>query len=320
MHALELQRLAGPDGFAYVERPDPVAGDGVLIDVRACGVSFPDLLMAHGRYQVKPDLPYVPGQEVAGVVVAAPAGSGVAAGDRVWASVEGGGLASRVVAPARSIQPLPPEVSFVEGAALGVNFTTAAFALRERDVVRAGETVVVLGAAGGLGTALVACAKAYGARVLAVVSEADKAATASTAGADAVLVGEGFRDAVLAETGGRGADVVCDVVGGDATLQAVRSCAPRGRVLVLGFTSGGIAEIGVNRLLLRNVTLVGAGLGALDASDPSVLPAAAAEVTRLLGEGVRPIIGAEHPLADGADALRALDERRAHGKLVLLPS
>src|SRR4051794_34865288 len=245
MRALELRELTGPDGFVVTERPDPVPGDGaLLIDVHAAGVSFPDLLISKGMYQIKAELPYIAGQEVAGVVRHAPEGSRFAAGDRVWAGFDDGGYASVAVAQERDVRPLPDDMSFVDGAALSVNFMTAVFALRVRDHLAAGETLLVLGAAGGLGTATVAVAKRYGARVIANVSAPEKAAMAQRAGADDVVVGEDWRDAVLELTGGRGVDVVADIVGGDHTLQAVRTCAPRGRVIILGFTTGSIAKIG----------------------------------------------------------------------------
>jgi NADPH:quinone reductase len=318
MRVLELRSLDGPDGVVAAQRPDPVAGDGdVLIEVRAAGVSFPDLLMTQGRYQLRPELPYVPGQELSGVVRSAPPSSSFAPGDRVWASTEQGGFAElAAVSPAR-VHRLHDALSFAQGAALGVNFLTAIFALRRRGAVREGETVLVLGAAGGLGTATVAVAKAYGARVLAVVSTEAKVATATAAGADAVLVGEDWRDAVLAQTGGRGADVVADVVGGDATLQAVRSAGPEGRVLILGFTSGTIPAVAANRLLLRNVSLVGVGLGAFAALEPETIVETAQELTRLVDAGLRPLVGRTFPLADGAAALHELAARTALGKMVL---
>jgi NADPH2:quinone reductase len=173
VQALELQRLDGPDGLRLVERPDPDAGDHVVIDVRAAGVCFPDLLISQGRYQLKATLPYVPGLEVAGLVRSAPPGAGLTPGDRVWAFLDGGGFASVVACPADRVFPLPEGLSFEQGAALGVNFLTAVFALGPRAHLQRGEDVLVLGAAGGLGTATITVAKAMGARVLAVVSTAE---------------------------------------------------------------------------------------------------------------------------------------------------
>jgi NADPH2:quinone reductase len=317
MRALELQELTGPDGFVLVNRPEP-AGDGVVtIDVRAAGVSFPELLMSRDRYQYKPELPAVLGSEVAGTVRSAPAGGRHRRGDRVWATVERGGFAEITAAAPDRVFPQRDDLSFEQGAALGVNYLTAVFALQRRAALRSGDTVLVLGAAGGLGTATIAVAKALGARVLAVVSVADKSDTAAAAGADEILIGADWRDAVLERTGGRGVDIVADVVGGDATLQAVRSCAPEGRVLVLGFTAGEIPTIATNRLLLRNVSLVGAGFGALAESVDDLLVETAAELSRLLDEGLRPVVGATLPLEQGAEAVRRLEAREARGKIVL---
>jgi NADPH2:quinone reductase len=317
VRVLEIRSLDGPDGLAAAERPDPDPEGRVVIDVRAAGVSFPDLLISQGRYQVKAELPWVPGQEVAGVVRAAPAGHPLRAGDRAWASMDAGGYASVVaVAPDRAY-PLDAALSFEEGASLGVNFLTAVFALQRRAALRSGETVLVLGAAGGLGSATVSVAKAYGARVLAVVSTEAKAETARAAGADEVIAGTEWRAPVLELTGGRGVDVAADVVGGDQTLQAVRSSAPAGRVLILGFTSGDIPAVATNRRLLRNVSVVGVGLGAFVAAQPDILARTADELGRLVAGGLRPIVGATFPLEQGADALRELQGRRARGKVVL---
>jgi NADPH:quinone reductase len=317
VRALELQSATGPDGLRLAERGAPAPDGHVLIEVRAAGVSFPDLLMSQGRYQVQPPLPAVLGLEAAGVVRAAPAGCGVSAGDRVWAALEDGGHAELVAAPCDRVFPLPDALGYEEGAALPANFLTAIFALCRRGVVRAGETVVVLGAAGGLGSALVGVAAALGARAVAVVSTSGKGATARSAGAHEVVVGTDWRDAVLELTGGRGADVVADVVGGDQTLQAIRSTAPEGRVLLLGFASGEIPSVAGNRLLLRNVSVVGVGLGALVPHAPEVLPDAARRLAELVDAGLRPVIGATFPLADGARAFRLMEARGAEGKLVL---
>ncbi|MEA2209921.1 MAG: NADPH:quinone reductase, partial [Solirubrobacteraceae bacterium] len=208
MRALELQRLDGPDGLHIVERPEPPSRGGVRIAVRAAGVCFPDLLISQGGYQESPELPTILGQEVAGIVLSAPAGGPLREGDRVWAAPEGGGFAGVVeVSPDRAFA-LPGELEFTDGAALAVNYLTAVFALSRRGALREGETALVLGAAGGLGTACVGVAAALGARVLAVVSSEQKAPTARAAGADEVFVGEQWTDAERERTGGRGADVV----------------------------------------------------------------------------------------------------------------
>ena len=324
MRVLELTALDGPDGLTLADRREPnprgiggLASNGVVIDVRAAGVSFPDLLISQGLYQEKPSLPHVLGQEVAGTVQSAPAAAGVSPGDRVWASLDHGGFAEVAVAAPGRVYPLARELTFEQGAALGVNYLTAVFALDRRAQLVEGETVLVLGAAGGLGTAIAGVAKARGARVIAVVSRDEKAQTARQAGADEVIVGPEWRDHVLSLTGGRGVDVAADIVGGDDTLQAVRTTSPGGRVVILGFTSGEIAKIAVNRLLLRNVALIGAGLGAFLPADPEILRTSADAVAELIAAGLRPVIGEVFPLGRGADALRLLGDREARGKLVL---
>src|SRR3954452_17869637 len=194
MRALELRELDGSDGLAVIDRAAPPGDGAVTIDVRAAGVCFPDLLMSRGRYQQRPELPVVLGSEVAGTVRSAPPGHDLAPGDRVWATMELGGFAEVVAVPADRVFRLPDDMTYEEGASLGVNYLTAVFALRRRGALAAGETVLVTGAAGGLGTATIAVARALGARVVAVVSVAEKAETARAAGADEVVVGPDWRD------------------------------------------------------------------------------------------------------------------------------
>jgi NADPH2:quinone reductase len=214
--------------------------------------------------------------------------------------------------------PLAEALDFVEGAALASNFSTAIFAFRRRGKLEPGETVLVLGAGGGLGSACVSVAKAIGARVIGNASTEVKGEVARRAGADEVVLGNEWRDAVLELTDGKGVDVVADIVGGEETLQAVRSTAPEGRVIILGFTAGAIHEVKVNRLLLRNVSVVGAGLGAFSESkDPEVMAECGAELNRLVDAGMRPIVGSVYPIEEGAAALAQLDGRGALGKIVL---
>ena len=317
MRALELQRLEGPDGFVLAERAEPEGGDEVIVEVHSAGVAFPDLLIGKGAYQESPQLPYVAGQEVGGVVRSAPPGSGFAAGDRVWALPGSGGFAEVCAVPAACVFPLVDELDFADGAALGANFATAIFALGRRGRLAAGESVLVLGAGGGLGTATVAVAKALGARVLGVASTAEKAEVARAAGAEEVIVGADWNKAVLELTGGRGVDLVADIVGGEETLQAIRSTAAEGRVLILGFAGGAIPEIKANRLLLRNIAVVGAGLGAFSTVEPDIIATSGTALNRLVDAGLRPLIGAHFPFEQGAEALRELDRRAAKGKIVL---
>jgi NADPH2:quinone reductase len=320
MKALLLKETTGPKGFEIGEAAEPVpTPEEVLIDVKAAGIAFPDLLISKGAYQHSPPMPFIAGQEVAGVVRSAPAGARVKPGDRVWAASSVGGFAAAVAIDANRVFPLADELDFPEGAALASNFSTAIFAFQTRGKLQAGETVLVLGAGGGLGSACVSVAKAMGARVIANASTEEKGQIARDAGADEVVLGNEWRDQVLALTeGGNGVDVVADIVGGDETLQAVRSTAPEGRVIILGFTTGSIHEVKVNRLLLRNISVVGAGLGAFsETKDPEIMAECGAELNRLIDAGMRPIVGSVYPLEDGATALAQLDGRGALGKIVL---
>jgi NADPH2:quinone reductase len=267
MKALVAQELSGPAGLVYTEAQDPseVAGRAaaVIVDVGAAGVCFPDLLLIRGEYQLKLDPPFVPGTEVAGVVRSAPAGSGFAAGQRVSALSMLGGWAERVAVLPEAVVPTPDDVDDGAAVCLLGNYYTMYFALERRGALRPGETVLVLGSAGGVGTAAVQIAKAMGARVIAMVHRSGATDFVESLGADVVLpLTNGWAQAVRDHTGGRGVDVVVDPVGGDAFDDAIRVLATEGRLLVLGFASGGgIPMVKVNRLLLRNVSVVGVGLG-----------------------------------------------------------
>jgi NADPH2:quinone reductase len=324
VQALELSELSGPDGLALVERPEPEPshfmspGEGVVIEVKGAAVSFPDVLQTRGLYQVKPDLPFVPGAEVAGVVTSASDGSGFSPGDRVAAMSVLGGMAERVAAPPAMTFRLPDSLDFAEGAGLILNYHTAYFALKLRGRLREGEWVLVHGAAGGVGTATLQVAKALSARAIAVVSSDEKEQVARAAGADAVLRSDGpWRDQAKEESGG-GVDVVIDPVGGDRFTDSLRALREEGRLVVVGFTEGSIPEVKVNRLLLNNTAVVGAGWGAYVFSKPELSAEIAAELERMVGEGtVRPIVGARFPLARAAEAMKLIDERGATGKVVL---
>ncbi|RKH47394.1 NADPH:quinone oxidoreductase family protein [Corallococcus llansteffanensis] len=319
MRALQLQKLTGPDGLVLVDVPEPEAGDGVLIDVVAAGVSFPDLLLTHGQYQMKPEVPFVPGVEVAGVVRSAPAGARVKAGDRVMGfSFALGGFAEACVVAPELAFPIPPTWSFEQAAGVVMNYHTAHFALHRRGQLQQGETVVVHGAAGGVGTAAVQVAKGAGARVVAVVSDERKAEVARRAGADVVLLSRDWQAGVREATDGRGADVVLDPVGGDVFDKSLKVLAPEGRLLVVGFASGQIPSVTVNRLLLRNVSVVGVAWGAFLAQGPELPATIAKDLDALAARGiVNPVVGSVFPLEDGAKALRELESRKAVGKVVL---
>ena len=315
MRAIQIVELNGPDALQLVDIEEPT-GEGVLVDVRAAGVSFPEVLQSRGLYQLKPELPFVPGSEVGGVVRSAPADSPLRPGDRVAAFCMLGGFAEVALAPAHFTFPLSDELDFAQGAALVLNYHTAHFALVRRGRLRAGETVLVHGAAGGVGTASIQVAKGLGATVFAVVSSDEKAQVARAAGADEVLRSGGdWKDEAKARGG---VDVVLDPVGGDRFTDSLRSLRPDGRLIVVGFTGGSIPEVRVNRLLLNNTEVVGAGWGAYIAQRPDVI----AETARALDElrdFVKPVVGARFALEDAAEALKLIDGRGATGKVVLEP-
>ncbi|GAA3382659.1 NADPH:quinone oxidoreductase family protein [Cryptosporangium minutisporangium] len=319
MRAVHITSLAGPTALEVVEVAEPAAGpDSVVIDVHVAGVTFPEVLQSRGEYQVKPPLPFIPGSEVAGVIRSAPEGSGLEPGQRVAAFPALGGFAEVVATQPGMVFPLPDAVSFEVGASLPMNYLTVHFGLVRRGQLRSGDTVLVHGAAGGIGTAAVQLASALGARVIAVVSSAEKTEAAKAAGADEVVLADGFKDAVKGLTGGRGVDIVVDPVGGDRFTDSLRSLAREGRLLVIGFTGGEIPQVKVNRLLLNNISVVGVGWGAFWMPQPSYLQEQWAELLPLLEAGkLDPVLGRSFPLVGASDALLELDERRATGKVLL---
>jgi NADPH2:quinone reductase len=283
-------------------------------------VSFPELLQTRGEYQLRPPLPFVPGSEVAGVVRLATDGASVRPGDRVAAFCGLGGFAQVAVAPERFCFALPETLDFAQGAALVLNYQTAYFALHMRGRLRPGETVLVHGAAGGVGTAALQVARGLGARTIAVVSSPEKERVARTAGAEAVLRSDGsWKDEARSLSDG-GVDVVFDPVGGDRFTDSLRALREGGRLLVVGFTGGSIPEVRVNRLLLANLDVIGAGWGAFALSKPEAVQAIGEAVGGLIEAGyVRPIVGARFPLERASAALLVLDRREAVGKVVLEP-
>jgi NADPH2:quinone reductase len=325
MRAVQIVDLTGPSSaLAEVDLPEPepshmlTPGSGVVIDVHAAGVAFPEVLQTRGEYQMKPPLPFVPGTEVAGVVRSAPDGSGVSEGDRVAAASLLGGFAEVAVAPDFLTFPLSEELDFAQGAALVMNYHTAYFSLKMRGRLAEGESVLVHGAAGGIGTATLQVAKGLGARTIAVVSSDEKEQVARDAGADEVVRSDGPWKDEAKELSGGGVDVVIDPVGGDRFTDSLRSLAEGGRVVVVGFTGGSIPEVRVNRLLLNNTEVVGAGWGAYVMGKAEVNRQIGTEVNRLVDEGfVRPIVGARFPLERASEALELLDGRGATGKVVL---
>jgi NADPH2:quinone reductase len=325
MRAVQIVEESGPDtALRVVELDDPqpshmlTPGSGVLVDVHAAGVSFPEVLQTRGQYQMKPPLPFVPGSEVAGVVRSAPEGASVKPGDRVAAFCALGGFAEVAVAPEFFTFVLPDALDFAQGASLILNYHTAYFSLVLRGRMKEGETVLVHGAAGGVGTAALQVAKGLGARTIALVSSEDKGRVATEAGAEkVVLLSDTWKDEVKELSGG-GVDVVLDPVGGDRFTDSLRSLRENGRLIVVGFTGGSIPEVKVNRLLLGNTEVVGAGWGAYVMARPQVNREIGEIIDRLIDEGfVRPIVGERFALEQAADALRCIDERRATGKVVL---
>ncbi|MCF6388896.1 NADPH:quinone oxidoreductase family protein [Mycobacterium sp. MBM] len=348
MKALVAQELTGPAGLAYLDVADvdDATGNSVIIDVGAAGVCFPDLLLLRGEYQLKLEPPFTPGMEVAGTVRSAPAGSGFTVGQRVSALSMLGGYAERVAVAPSSVVPTPEGIDDASATALLGNYYTMYFALARRAALRAGETVLVLGSAGGIGVAAIQIAKALGARVVALVHRPDAQDFVASVGADVVLPltegsggqirragaqrlgdelersdsGMSWKQAVLDATGGRGVDVVVDPIGGDAFDDAIRAMAPEGRLLVIGFAAGqGIPTVKVNRLLLRNVSVVGVGWGEFVRHSPAAQAEVGAGLADLVAAGLRPPPPVTYRLADGAAGLQALADGKIRGKLVLEP-
>ncbi len=321
MRAIQVTRLDGPEAVELVEIDEPSAATGlVLIDVHAAGVAFPDALQTRGLYQYKPPTPFVPGSEVAGIVRSAPEGARVSVGDRVVGlAAVGGGMAEVAALQPEAVFQLPDNVSLAAGAGLLFNDLTVHFALRERARIREGETILVHGAAGGIGTSTLRMAAVLGAaRTIAVVSTEAKAEVARAAGATDVVLADGWLAAVKDLTGGRGVDLVVDPVGGDRFTDSIRSLAPAGRVLVIGFTGGEIPTVKVNRLLLNNVSVVGVGWGAWFMTHPGYLEEQWAEFEPLLASGKlsapEPVT---YPLERAGEAIASLENRTATGKVVL---
>ncbi|TCP41617.1 NADPH2:quinone reductase [Tamaricihabitans halophyticus] len=321
MHAAMVTRTDGPASVEVQEVPDPVPALGdVLIEVKAAGVNFPDLLLTKGMYQYKPDPPFTLGGELAGVVVAAPSDSEFSPGDRVAASSVTGAFAELVAVPAQSVFPLPDSMEFAAGAGLPMNYLTMTFALQTRGQLEHGETVLVQGAAGGIGTATIQLANAMGARTISVVSTEDKAKFVKSIGSQDTVLAEGFKDRVAELTDGKGVDMVVDPVGGDRFTDSLRSLAPLGRLLVIGFTAGDIPTVKVNRLLLNNIDVRGVGWGAYAMPRPGYLREEWDRLLPYLDSGaIDPPISARYPLARTGEAVAQLDERAALGKVVIEP-
>jgi NADPH2:quinone reductase len=323
MKALVAQELSGPSGLVYTDIADPADVDdqnAIVVDIGAAGVSFPDLLLLRGEYQLRLEPPFIPGMEVAGVVRSAPYESEFKPGQRVTALAMLGGWAERVAVPPANIRPTPDDIDDAEAVALLGNYQTMYFALAKRGALRPGETVLVLGSAGGVGTAAIQIAKALGAKVIAMVHRPHAREFVESLGADDVLpLADGWLDAVKEATGGRGVDLVVDPIGGDAFDDAIRALATEGRLLVIGFAAGGIPTVKVNRLLLRNVSVIGVGYGEFVNRTPGAQALFEFGVAELVRAGLRPPPPIRFPLSKGADALQALADGGVLGKVVLEP-
>jgi NADPH2:quinone reductase len=322
MRAVQIVNHDGPESaFAVTEIPVPLAthelapDDAVLVDVEAAGVSFPELLQSYGRYQLQPDLPFVPGCEVAGWIRSAPDGSGYKPGDRVAAYTHLGAFAGVAAAPGWLTMPLAERLDFGQGAGLFLNYNTAYFAMVIRGRLNGGDTMLVHGAAGGIGTAALQIAAGLDIETIAVVSSEEKAEIARAAGAGEVVFADDDWKAVAKASGG--VDAVLDTVGGDRILDSLRSLCEGGRLIVVGFTSGVIPEVRLNRVLLRNLDVVGVEWG-YAFSRPDVNRQIVDGVTRLVDQGfVTPIVNHRFPLEQAGEAVALLEERRATGKVVL---
>jgi len=329
MKALLSTRPGPPEQLEFADAPEPTAGEGeVVIAVKAAGVNFPDALIIEDKYQFKPERPFAPGGEIAGIVDSVgPGVTHLKSGQRVLASVGWGGFSEKVKAQAGRVMPIPDTMPFDEASAFILTYGTSYYGLKDRGVLKAGETVLVLGAAGGVGVAAIELAKAMGARVVAAVSTEEKAAFAKKAGADESVIypasgmskqeskdlAEAFKKAC-----GGGADVVYDAVGGDYCEPALRAMNWNGRYLVIGFPAG-IPTPPLNLTLLKSSSIVGVFWGASVAREPDLHKGNVRDLFKMHGEGkVKPRISARYPLREGGKAIRALMDRTAQGKLVVM--
>ncbi|MDK3256498.1 NADPH:quinone oxidoreductase family protein [Blastococcus capsensis] len=321
MKAALVQEFGPPETLVTGELADPVAGPGeVLVEVAAAGVNFPDVLVVAGSYQILPERPFSPGKEIAGTVRAV--GEGVdrlTVGDRVLAQIEHGGYAELVAVPEPQVVTLPDEVPFVDAAAFGLGAITAHFALVRRAGLRPGETVLVTGAGGGVGSAGVQIARALGATVIAVAQDEERAALARQQGADSVVMaGTSMRDDVLALTEGRGADVVLELVGGDVFAQSLRCTAWEGRLVVIGFASGDLPTIKAGHVLVKNLAVLGLQVSDYRDREPESVRAAIEHLLQLYVDGRLTVpVARTYPLEQAGAALEAVASGSVAGKVVL---
>jgi NADPH2:quinone reductase len=320
MLALRVNSLTGPDGLSFDEVPEPVCrrdGRLVRVAVRAAGVSYLDTLVYRGQFDCVLHLPFIPGMEISGEVTFAPPGSGYCAGERVVGYVGTGGFAEVAWVPPDMLAPLPRELSFAEGAAIVVNFHTALVALWRRAQMCGGESVLVHGAGGGLGSAMVQVAAALGARVVAVASSPARRAVAQAAGASDICGPHEWYDAVRAAGG---VDIIIDPVGGDVFEQSLRCLAPEGRLVTVGCASSVTSRMAPEYLLRQSTSLLGMSWAEMLTRDRSLFVRTAKQLDDLVASGLRPIVTKTYSLADGKEAMTAIENRTAAGKLVLTMS
>jgi NADPH2:quinone reductase len=322
MKAIICEAFGEPDSLKYTEVDSPSVRKGeVKIAVKACGVNFPDVLLVQGLYQLKPPFPFSPGLEVAGNIIEL--GEGVTnfeIGQRVMAAMNYGGFAEDVCVPAAMVFPMPENMSYEDGAAFNLVYGTSHVALDHRGKLQSGETLLVLGAAGGVGLTALELGKQMGATVIAAASTEEKLALTREYGADFTInyLEEDLRDSVKKITEGRYADVVYDPVGGDAFDAAVRCLGVEGRYLVIGFASGRIPEVAINRFLLKNNSLLGVYWGGFAFTQPQIIQNSAQALSKMYAEGkLKPYIDRALPLEQAAEALNYLANRKAKGKLIL---
>jgi NADPH2:quinone reductase len=324
MKAIVCKAWGLPETLVIEEQADlvPAAGE-IVIDIMAAGVNFPDVLIIQNKYQFKPELPFTPGNELAGTVHAVGAGvTQYKVGDKVFAFVPQGAFAQQVKVTADAVLPMAAGMDFDTAAAITLTYGTSHHAVVDRAQLKAGETMLVLGAAGGVGLAAIEIGKALGARVIAAASTAEKLAVCKEHGADVLInyTTEDLRDAIKAATNGKGPDVVYDPVGGSYTEPAFRSIAWRGRYLVIGFANGEIPKLPLNLPLLKGASLVGVFWGDYARREPAHNLAAMQELMRWLAEGkIKPHISARYALADTPQALIDMASRKVTGKIVILP-
>jgi NADPH2:quinone reductase len=306
------------------EVPDPVPGPGqALVRIRACGINFADSIMAAGKYQNQPELPFTPGSEIAGDVVALGEGVGtVAVGDRVMGLPGRGGYAELAAVDVTRLSPLPASLSYEQAASFAVTYGTSHIALGHRARLKPGETLLVHGAAGGVGLTAVELGKIMGARIIATAGGPDKLEIARAAGADETIdyLAEDIRERVKAMTGGRGADVIYDPVGGDVFDASLRCVAFEGRILVIGFAGGRVPQIPANHVMVKNVDIIGVNRPAYDVLAPDVARQSQEVLLGWLADGrIRPLVSRTFPLERAVEGLESVVTRRSTGKVVITP-